>query len=137
VQGFKKFILRGNVVDLAVAVVVATAFTAVVKALVTDFITPLIGAFGGIPDFSSVFFTVNNSKFMIGDFINQLLAFLVIAAVVYFFVVLPVELLMERVRTEAAVTTKECRFCLSKVPLKATRCAFCTSELPEEALTPR
>src|ERR671932_2106649 len=88
--GFKKFLLRGNVVDLAVAVVIGAAFGAVVQALVKDLITPLIGAFGGVPDFSALFFTVNGSKFLIGDFINAVLSFALIAAVVYYFVVLPV-----------------------------------------------
>src|ERR1051326_7862911 len=97
-SGFKKFLLRGNVVELAVAVVIGTAFTAVVQALVKSLITPLIGSFGGVPDFSGLFFTVTNSKFPIGDFINALLSFVIIAAVVYFFVVLPIEKLMERVR---------------------------------------
>src|SRR6202011_6239220 len=104
-MGFKKFILRGNVVDLAVAVVVATAFGAVVQALVKDLITPLIGAFGGVPDFSALFFTVNNSRFLIGDFINALLAFIVVAAVVYFFVVLPLNRLVARFSPETPPAT--------------------------------
>src|SRR5256885_11407586 len=95
-QGFRKFILRGNVVDLAVAVVIGAAFGTVVQALVKDLITPLIGAFGGVPDFSALFFTINNSRFLIGDFINALISFIVIAAVVYYFVVIPVSRLMER-----------------------------------------
>ena len=131
--GFKKFLLRGNVVDLAVAVVIGAAFGAVVQALVKDIVTPIIGAFGGVPDFSAWFFTINGSKFLIGDFINALLGFVIIAAVVYYFVVLPVQRLMDRYKGEppvAPVTTRECPYCLSKVPLAATKCAFCTSELP-------
>src|SRR5919199_2787458 len=97
-SGFRKFLLRGNVVDLAVAVVIGAAFTSVIQAFVRGFITPLIGVFGGIPDFSAWFFTVNNSRFLIGEFINALLSFLVIAAVVYFLVVLPMTKFLERVQ---------------------------------------
>ena len=130
--GFKKFLLRGNVVDLAVAVVIGAAFGAVVQALVKDLITPLIGAFGGVPDFAALFFTINGSKFLIGDFINAVLAFVVIAVVVYYFVVLPVNALMQRMHPEtppAAPATRECPECLSKIPLAARRCAFCTAEV--------
>src|SRR5690242_15247638 len=132
-QGFRKFILRGNVVDLAVAVVIGAAFGAVVTALVKDIITPLIGAFGGVPDFSALFFTVNNSKFLIGDFINAVLSFVILAAVVYYLVVLPVGRVMDRFMPAPPppAATRECPFCLSKIPVKATRCAFCTSELQD------
>ncbi|HEX9016939.1 MAG TPA: large conductance mechanosensitive channel protein MscL, partial [Chloroflexota bacterium] len=99
-DGFRKFILRGNVVDLAVAVVIGAAFGAVVQALVKDLITPVIGALGGVPDFAAWYFTVNGSKFLIGDFINALLGFLVIALVVYYFVVVPVQRLMDRQKGE-------------------------------------
>src|ERR1051326_7837733 len=95
-DGFRKFLLRGNVVDLAVAVVVGAAFKDVVDALVKNFITPLIGAFGGVPDFSALAFTINSSRFGIGDFINVLLSFMILAAVVYYFVVLPVGRLLDR-----------------------------------------
>src|SRR6202521_155269 len=95
-SGFRKFLLRGNVVDLAIAVVIGAAFGTVVQALVKDLITPVLGAFGGVPDFSALFFSVNGSKFLIGDFINALLSFIVIAVVVYYFVVLPVGHLMAR-----------------------------------------
>ncbi len=131
-SGFKKFVLRGNVVDLAVAVVIGAAFGAVVQALVKDIITPILGAFGGLPDFSQWYFTINNSKFMIGDFINALLTFLVIAIVVYFFVVLPVEKLLEKYKGEPPtipVKTRECPYCLSAIPKAATRCAFCTADV--------
>ena len=130
-SGFKKFLLRGNVVDLAIAVVIGAAFGAVVQALVKDLITPIIGAFGGVPDFSAWFFTVNGSKFLIGDFINALLGFIVIAAVVYYFVVIPVGRMMTRNASEAPTPTRECPYCLSKIPVKAARCAFCTSEIAE------
>src|SRR4051795_8804358 len=95
-SGFKNFLLRGNVVDLAVAVVIGAAFGAVVTALVKDIITPIIGMFGGVPDFSTWAITVNGSKFMIGDFINALLAFIVLAAVIYFMVVMPAQRFMDR-----------------------------------------
>ena len=131
-SGFRKFLLRGNVVDLAVAVVIGTAFGAVVAALVKDLITPILGVFGGLPDFSAWVFTINGSKFLIGDFINNLIAFLVIAAIVYFFVVLPVQRLMDRFKPEtvaAPETTRDCPFCLSKIPKAAKRCAFCTADV--------
>src|SRR5438132_8515958 len=131
-EGFRKFILRGNVVDLAVAVVIGAAFTGVVNALVKGFITPLIGIFGGVPDFSSVFFTVNNSRFLVGDFINALISFLLIALVVYYVVVVPMNRYLDRVRPPEAVKTRECPECLSKIPLVARRCAFCTSIVPPE-----
>jgi large conductance mechanosensitive channel len=132
-SGFKKFILRGNVVDLAVAVVIGASFAAVVQALVKDLITPIIGAFGSVPDFSGVYFTVNNSRFLIGEFINAVVAFVLMALIIYFFVVLPVSTLMERVSpTPPKLATRDCPFCLSKVPEKAVRCAFCTSNLTDE-----
>jgi large conductance mechanosensitive channel len=128
-SGFRKFLLRGNVVDLAVAVVIGAAFGAVVQALIKDIITPIIGAFGGLPDFAAWSFTINGSRFMIGDFINVLLTFIVLAAIVYFFVVLPVEKLMER-HKGPPVATRECPYCLSKIPRAATRCASCTADVP-------
>lgn len=135
IKGFRDFILRGNVIDLAVAVVIGAAFKAVVDALVKDFITPLIAAVGGQPDFSALDFTINNSRFAYGDFINQVVSFLIIAAVVYFLIVAPVNRLMALRKTEepVAARTRECPFCLSKVPQAASRCAFCTSELPRAA----
>jgi len=132
VSGFKKFLLRGNVVDLAVAVIIGAAFGAVVTALVKDIITPIIGVFGGVPDFSAWFFTVNGSKFLIGDFVNALLAFVVLALVVYYFVVMPTQRLMDRFKPEtqpAPETTRECPECLSKIPKAARRCAFCTAQV--------
>jgi large conductance mechanosensitive channel len=135
-KGFRDFILRGNVVDLAVGVVIGAAFGNIVQALVKDLLTPLIAAIGGQPDFSSVFFTINNSKFLIGEFINALISFLIIAAVVYFLVVLPVNKLMERFKpkaVEAPETTRECPYCLSRIPKAATKCSYCTSEVEKVA----
>src|SRR6266516_861525 len=131
-KGFKQFIFRGNVLDLAVAVVIGAAFGAVVTALVKDLITPLIAAIVGKPDFSAIAFEVNGSKFLVGDFINAIVSFLLIAAAVYFFVIVPVNALMARLnRGEAPPdpTTKKCPECLSDVPIGARRCAFCTSAL--------
>ena len=131
VEGFKKFILRGNIVDLAVAVVIGGAFGGIVNALVKDLITPLIAALGGEPDFSDIYFTINNSKFMIGDFLNSLTSFLIISAVIYFLVITPMNKLMEKVKRGEKVdpTEKTCPQCLSMIPIKAKRCKFCTSEL--------
>lgn len=129
-KGFKTFLLRGNVVDLAVAVVVGAAFGAVITAFVKDLLTPLIAAIIGKPDFSAITFTVNGSKFLIGDFINALIAFLLVSAAVYFFVVLPVNNLIARFRKDpvpADPTTKKCPECISEIPIQARRCAFCTS----------
>src|SRR2546428_5391297 len=124
-SGFRKFVLRGNVVDLAVAVVIGAAFGSVVTALVRGIITPLIGAVGGIPDFSAWVVTVNGSRFLVGEFVNALIAFLIIALVVYYLVVLPVTRLMDRFKDEPPVMTRECPECLSKIPQAARRCAFC------------
>ena len=129
-KGFKQFLLRGNVIDLAVAVVLGAAFGAVVTALVKDLITPLIAAIVGKPDFSQIVFTVNGSKFMIGDFLNAVVSFLLIASAVYFFIVLPVNAIMARLRrgeTPPDPTTKNCPECLSVIPIAARRCSFCTS----------
>ena len=138
-KGFKQFILRGNVLDLAVAVVIGAAFGAVVAALVKDLITPLIAAILGKPDFSAIEFEVNSSKFLVGDFINALVSFLLVAAAVYFFVVLPMNTLTARMRRGEATpdpTTKDCPECLSKIPIGARRCAFCASEVGPR-FTPR
>ena len=129
-KDFKAFLLRGNVVDLAVAVVIGAAFGAVVTALVKDLLTPLL-AIPGKTDFSSLSFTLNHSKFLYGDFINVLISFVSIAAAVFFFVVKPVNALMARRKTEPDVdsTTRECPECLSSIPSEARRCAFCTAEV--------
>jgi large conductance mechanosensitive channel len=131
-KGFRAFLLRGNVVDLAVGVVIGVAFGAVVTAFVKDLVTPLIAALGGKPDFSSLYFTVNNSKFMYGDFVDAILAFVIVAAVIYYFVVLPVNAMIARSRKEppADPTTKKCPECLSEIPIGAKKCAFCTSPQP-------
>jgi large conductance mechanosensitive channel len=130
-KDFREFLLRGNLVDLAVAVVIGLAFAAVVTAFVVDIVTPLIAAIGGQPDFSRLTFHVNGSTFFYGAFINALIAFLIIALVVFYFVVKPVNRLMARRRTEPDVEqpTKECPHCLSAIPVGATRCAFCTSDV--------
>ena len=130
-SGFRKFILRGNVIDLAVGIVIGAAFTAVIQALAKGLITPIIGAFGGIPDFSDWYFTVNGSRFAIGEFINALLSFLIIAAVIYFLIVLPVNALMDRFKPEESLELRkrDCPRCLSKVPYLADRCAFCTADI--------
>jgi len=133
-QGFKQFMLRGNVLDLAVAVVMGAAFGAVITALVKDLITPLIAAIIGKPDFSAIEFTVNGSRFLIGDFLNAVISFLLIGAAVYFFIVLPINQLLARMRRGEAApdpTTKKCPECLSDVPIAARRCAFCTSQFSE------
>src|SRR5437764_12541238 len=129
---FKAFLLRGNVVDLAVGVVIGVAFGAVITALVADLITPLIAAIGGNPDFSALTFTVHKSHFLYGHFINAVISFVVIAAAVFFLVVVPVNSLMERRRTHRDVdaTTRTCPECLSEIPVGARRCSFCTSEVP-------
>jgi large conductance mechanosensitive channel len=129
---FKAFILRGNVVDLAVGIIIGAAFGTVVAAFVKDLITPLIAAIGGKPDFSAIGFTINHSRFLVGDFVNAVVSFLIIAAVVFFFVVRPVNALMNRRKTETPVDpmTRECPYCMSSIPMAATRCAFCTQEVP-------
>ena len=128
-KGFKNFLMRGNVIDLAVAVVIGAAFGAVVTALVKDLITPLIAALFGKPDFSAIVFEVNGSKFLIGDFINAVISFLLIATAIYFFVVVPVNAVMARMKRGEVPpdpTTKKCAECLSEIPIAARRCAFCT-----------
>lgn len=132
---FKAFILRGNMVDLAVAVVIGVAFGAVVTSLVKDIIMPIIGILGGQPSFDQYYWVINNSHINIGTFITVLIAFLILAAVVFFFVVKPVNWLMSRRKTElpADPTTRECPYCLSSIPVAATRCAFCTSEVAPTA----
>jgi len=127
-KGFRQFLLRGNVVDMAVGIVIGVAFTALVTGLVKDLLTPLIAAIVKQPDFSALTFTINGSKFEYGNFINALLSFLIIAAAVYFFVVVPVNALIARSRREppADPTTRKCPECLSEIPIAARRCAFCT-----------
>ena len=128
---FKEFLLRGNLVELAVAIVIGVAFASLVDAFVADLITPLLAAIGGQQDFSALTFTINGSVFRYGHLVNQLLSFLLIAAVVFFLVVKPVNALMARRKTESAVDelTRECPECLSSIPAAARRCAFCTAEV--------
>jgi large conductance mechanosensitive channel len=130
-KDFKAFLLRGNLVDMAVGIVIGVAFAAVVTAFVADLITPLLAAIGGQPNFSNLKFRINGSEFLYGSFINALLSFLIIAAVVFFLVVKPVNRLMERRRTEPEVEqpTKDCPRCLSSIPVGASKCAFCTADL--------
>ena len=130
-KDFKEFLLRGNLVEMAVGIVIGLAFTAVVTALVADLITPLIAAIGGNPDFSSLSFTINKSHFLYGAFINAVITFVVIAAVIFFLVVKPVNALMRRRRTEPPVDqeVRQCSECLSEIPVAARRCAFCTTQL--------
>ena len=132
VKDFKKFILRGNVVDLAVAVIIGAAFNSVVQGLVKDLITPLIAAIGGKPDFAKLTFSVHKSTFFYGDLVNLVISFLLIAAVVFFFVVQPINKLQARAnrnKTPEEPTEKKCPECLSTIPKAATRCAFCTAKL--------
>lgn len=129
---FKAFILRGNVVDLAIGIVIGIAFGAVVTSFVQDIIMPLIGAFGGKPNFDSYYWVINGSQIKIGTFITAVVAFIILAAVIFFFVVKPMNALMARRKSEppADPTTRDCPYCLSNIPIQATRCAFCTQEVP-------
>ncbi|HTY55638.1 MAG TPA: large conductance mechanosensitive channel protein MscL [Candidatus Binataceae bacterium] len=126
-KGFKEFLLRGNVVDMAVGIVIGAAFGTVVAAFVKDLLTPFIAAVVKKPDFSAIFFTINDSKFMIGHFVNELISFVIVAAAVYFAVVLPVNKLIAVTQGPVAPTTKQCPECLSEIPIGAKRCAHCTS----------
>jgi len=131
-EGFKKFLLRGNVIDLAVAVIIGAAFSGVVNALVKDLLTPLIAALGGKPDFSALTFTINNSKFLYGDFINSIVSFIIVAAAIYFLIVMPMNRIQEltkKPQIPPAPTTRKCPECLSDIPLAAQRCAYCTAQV--------
>ena len=130
-KDFRAFLLRGNLVDMAVGVVIGLAFAAVISALVADLVTPLIAAIGGKPDFAGLKFRVNGSQFLYGAFINALLAFVIVAAVLFFLVIKPVNRLMARRATEPDVEsmTKPCPRCLSQIPVGATKCAFCTADI--------
>ena len=132
-KGFKNFILRGNVVDLAVGIMIGAAFNSVISSLVKDLMTPLIAAIFGKPNFGNLSFAVNGSQFLYGDFFNNLISFLITAIAVYFFIVLPINklnALMQKGPPPEA-TTKQCPECLSSIPVKAKRCAYCTSAQPE------
>lgn len=128
-SGFRKFLLRGNVVDLAVAVLIGASFGLVITAFTRDFVTPLLAAIGGNPDFGRLHFTVNRAVFSYGDFLNFVIAFIILAAIIYFFVVVPINRLMERYKptAEEPVPTKDCPECLSSIPAPARKCAFCAS----------
>ena len=128
-KGFRNFITRGNLIDLAVAVVIGTAFTAVVTAIVADLITPLIAAIAGQPSFASLTFTIHKSEFKYGAFLNALLTFLIVAAVIYYLIVAPMARITARFHHEAAVTTRDCPECLSTIPIAATRCMYCTTQV--------
>lgn len=135
---FKAFIMRGNVVDLAIAVVIGAAFGAVVTALVADIITPLIAAIGGQPNFGNLTFTINHSQFKYGDFINAVISFIILAAVIFFLVIKPLNWLQSRGKQALPPdpTTRECPYCISEIPIQATRCAFCTQEVPAVEAAP-
>ena len=138
-KGFKQFLLRGNVVDLAVGVVIGAAFGSVVNSLVKGLLTPFIAAVVKQPDFSSISFTIHGSKFLFGDFVNSVVSFIIIASAVYFAVVLPMTALMAKVQREEKPTqpsTKKCPECLSEIPIDARRCAHCTQPLPQSAPQP-
>ena len=126
IKGFRDFILRGNVMDLAVAVIIGAAFSAITKSLVEDVITPLIAAVVGKPDFSALVFTINGTPIKYGSFLTALINFLIIAFVIYFFLVLPFQKLLARIKGPEAATTKPCPQCLSDIPLAASRCKACT-----------
>jgi large conductance mechanosensitive channel len=129
VKEFREFILRGNLVDLAVAVVIGTAFSAVVAALVKDLITPMVAAVFGEPSFGDLTFTINGSEFLYGDLLNAVITCISIAAAVFFFVVKPVNELMARFGPKKEEDSRECPECLSEIPVRARRCAFCTSDV--------
>jgi len=132
VEGFRKFILRGNVVDLAVGVVIGASFNTVVQSFVKSFFTPIETFISGNGKLSSLYFSIAGQKINYGDFINALISFIIVAAVIYFFVVLPMNKLQELSRRGKTLdpTTKKCPYCFSEIDMNATRCAFCTATLP-------
>jgi large conductance mechanosensitive channel len=131
VKGFRDFIARGNMIDLAVAVVIGTAFTAIVTAIVGDVITPLIGLiWGNKNSFNSLNVTFRHQHFLIGNLVSAIISFLVISAVVYFLIVKPMALLMSRITKAAEITTRDCPECLSTIPIAASRCMYCTAQVP-------
>jgi large conductance mechanosensitive channel len=131
--GFRKFLLRGNFIDLAVAVVIGIAFNVVVQALIADIITPLIAAIGGKPNFGALSFTVNKSHFLYGSFLNALISFVIIALVVYYLIVSPAARITDLTTRNKEATQRDCPECLSSIPIKAKRCMYCTAEVPPVA----
>ena len=129
-KGFRQFLFRGNLIDLAVAVVIGIAFNTVIQALIADIITPLIAAIGGKPNFASLSFTVNKSHFLYGTFINAVLAFVIMALVIYYLVIAPSTRITAIAARKKAATERDCPECLQSIPVKATRCMFCTAEVP-------
>ncbi len=134
IKGFKEFLMRGNILDLAVAFIMGVAFTAVITSLVNHIIMPIVAAIVGKPDFSGLTFTINNSQFFYGLFLNAVVSFVLVAAAVYFIIVMPMNKLAERRARGADPTTKECPECLSEIPHAARRCAFCTSDQHDSAV---
>jgi large conductance mechanosensitive channel len=128
--GFRKFLFRGNLIDLAVAVVIGVAFNAVIQALIADLITPLIAAIGGKPNFGALSFTVHKSHFLYGSFLNALISFVIIAAVVYYLIVSPAARITELATRQKEATERDCPECLSSIPVGAKRCRYCTAEVP-------
>lgn len=126
-EGFKSFILKGNAVDLAVGVVIGASFGAVVNALVKGLLTPLIGAIAKVPDFSGLYFTINGSQFLYGELVNAIIAFILVSASIYFFVIVPMNMLLEKMPKKPAGNpiTKKCKECMSDIPMEAKRCAHC------------
>jgi large conductance mechanosensitive channel len=133
VRGFRQFLFRGNLIDLAVAVVIGVAFNAVVQALIADIITPLIAAIAGKPNFASLSFTINKSHFLYGSFFNAVLSFVIIAVVIYYLVVGPSDRIMAIRNRNKEATERDCPECLQSIPIKATRCMYCTAEVPPVA----
>jgi large conductance mechanosensitive channel len=133
-EGFKKFLLQGNLVQLAVAVVIGAVFANLITAFTEGFITPLIGIFGGVPTFSDLYFEINESRFLYGAFVDAAISFLLTAAILYFFVVLPISKALERFAKVEEAVTRACPFCLTDIDRKASRCAHCTSEVQPETV---
>ena len=133
-DGFKKFILRGNVIDLAVGIVIGAAFNSVVQAFVKGVFTPFLGILGGIPDFSNFAFKIGASKILLGEFLNSLLSFLIVATAIYFFVIVPMNKLKDIAASKKKSddpTEQKCPYCLTEIPALATRCSACTSQIPQ------
>ena len=129
-KGFRQFLFRGNLIDLAVAVVIGLAFNAVIQALIADIITPLIAAIGGKPNFATLSFTINKSHFLYGSFINAVLAFVIIAAVIYYLVITPSTRITAIATRKKDATERDCPECLQSIPVNATRCMYCTAQVP-------